>query len=721
MIVQTRHIGSSEYELATARFAVACLIAAGTVIGLLGGRPEIIAVTSPLTLALYALAAVTWLWARWWPSQAFWVTIGSVATAVLLVHSRIGLPVLGLLAILPILATALPSRWAVAVAAIASSTVLALYGLGAGVRTTEWGAAVVLIWVIAAATLLAGIPARNLVRWSWDHYVHNQRLLDEARNQRGEYLQTLDDLAQANRQLVLLNERLAIARRTAEEAERAKADFVANVSHELRTPLNMIIGLTDLMMVKPDVYGTSLPRLMAEDLQIVHRNCEHLASLINDVLDLSRIEAERMSLRMEHVKFAEVVERAADIVLPLIRKKGLEFRLELPDEELTVYCDRTRIRQVIVNLVSNAARLTEHGGIRVGLIREEQDVVVSVADTGPGIAETDIHHIFEPFFSQSDANRQWRGMGSGLGLSISKQFVDLHRGQIYVQSQMGTGSTFTVRLPMRPPDEPSSGVERWLTKDWEWLARTGKSNAAVERGSIPVVVCDQTGEYANTLAAYASDIEFHVTHQLNAALEATQLHHPSALVINSSSPQDLYPLVAEAAQRASDLPVIGFAAPGGRQLARLPQALDYLVKPVRQADMLEAIGKVDGDGLRVLIVDDDSDTQRLFMRYLNSIDKVAVVDAAMTGGEALEALRSEVYDLVLLDVVLPDMDGYAVMEAARLDETVRDVPVIIVSAQNITEQPVRSPVVMAALGDGLPLGRMLQLVKALPGLLIQSE
>ena len=195
--------------------------------------------------------------------------------------------------------------------------------------------------------------------------------------------------------------------------------------------------------------------MLVQSLEIVQRNTDHLATMINDVLDLSQAESGQLALHREWVELGTEIENAlAAVVLLLIEKKGLYLQVTIADSFPQVYCDKTRIRQVILNLVSNAARFTERGGITVEARHQGHDVLISVADTGPGIAPSDLERIFEPFY-QSDNAQPGLG-GSGLGLNISQQFIERHQGRIWVESECGSaydgcGSTFSFRLPISPP------------------------------------------------------------------------------------------------------------------------------------------------------------------------------------------------------------------------------------------------------------------------------
>ena len=201
------------------------------------------------------------------------------------------------------------------------------------------------------------------ITWFVDYFKQAQRLLGEALDHRAELVQTLDDLAHANRQLALMNKRVVALQSIAEEAQEAKTRFVARVSHEFRTPLNMIIGLTDLLAEKPEIYDATLSPRMRDALHIVHRNSQHLSDMVNDVLDLSRIETDHVVLHRERVTIQEIVAVAVEAVRPLLENKRLALRIEIAENVPEVYCDRTRIEQVVLNLVSNAVRYTDQGHI----------------------------------------------------------------------------------------------------------------------------------------------------------------------------------------------------------------------------------------------------------------------------------------------------------------------------------------------------------------------
>jgi len=240
----------------------------------------------------------------------------------------------------------------------------------------------------AAITGVIGwVATRSLLtvtQWSLFSLERAQQKVKEARDQRLELKQVQQDLILATSELARLSDRLKALHQVAEEARRAKEAFVANVSHELRTPLNMIIGFSEMITELPQVYGAKLPPALLADVAAIQRNSQHLAKLVDDVLDLSQVEAGRMALSKEWASLQEVTDEAALAVRALFESKGLYLETAVPTDLPRAFCDSTRIRQVVLNLLSNAGRLTAQGGVRVSAQSAKGEVVVSVADTGPG-------------------------------------------------------------------------------------------------------------------------------------------------------------------------------------------------------------------------------------------------------------------------------------------------------------------------------------------------
>ena len=541
----------------------------------------------------------------------------------------------------------------------------------------------IVLWLVIALIAQIFEPVYGFVRWAESYYSKTQHQLEEAINTATSLDQTLKELAHTGRQLTLSNERLTALRQIAEEAEKTKVAFVSKVSHELRTPLNMIIGLVDLMVKSPDIYGQPFPPAAYEDLQVVYRNCEHLSSLINDVLDLTQVESGRMTLHKERTNIATIVDEAVGVVQPLIRKKHLQAKVDVPSDLPLVYCDRTRIRQALLNLLSNAARFTDQGEVCVRVVRKDTYVVISVRDTGPGIPEQDRERIFTPFCQGSQALWLDKG-GSGLGLSISKQFVELHGGRIWFESNLGAGTTFSFDLPISEPLVPTSAPNRWIAEEWEWV----QPNTQVLRPDLHpkprLVLYDPLGELYQSVNRFADEMDLVDACTADQLIEEVEKLPASAAIINTTQPAELWQLIDLLKYQLPNTPLIGCALPSQRHRAWEAEALDYLIKPITRDRLHQALDRVPGTVKRVLIVDDDPDVQKLIVRMLHSFAPAMQIDTASTGEQALDMLRTSQPDLLMVDIIMQgqEMDGWQLVTRKNADEQLRHIPVIFVSAQD---------------------------------------
>ena len=676
---------------------------------------------------LIALSMVGWIMTKWRPGLGRWFTVLALVAACVLPSRWLAFS--GSLALLatPVgLAAALIGRRAGTVIALGCTLILLLLAepVGGSVNITDLGVALVAVWAALGVAYALHRPGRALATWSWEQYRYWLPQLEEARSRKAELERALSDLANANRQLELASERMAALRIIAEDAQRTKTAFVAKVSHEFRTPLNLIVGLVELMFRNPEIYHMALPPDMENDLRVVHRNCEHLSSMIDDVLDLTRIESGMMTLHREWVHLPEIVSAAVDVVRPLVEKKGLYLRVSAPADLPAVYCDRTRIRQAVLNLLSNAARFTEQGGIELLVSRQSHDHVrVTVTDTGPGVAPEDTDRIFLPFCQAE--SRLWRDPGgSGLGLTISQQFVSAHQGRMWLESELGVGSSFVFELPVSPSTDRASGPGRWIRRDWVWREdafRTEHSRAADRPRKPRLVVCDPTGGLAAAFGRYIDKIDLAVATDLREAILAVEECTPDAIVLNASARENLLPLIDRARREAPDTPVIGCLMPAQAASAVAAGAVGYLVKPVSRDDLEQAIRGLGRPVRRVLVVDDDPDMLRLFERMLGLCEGNLQVETASSGKQALEVLGTTHFDVMLLDVLMPDGDGWYVLEQVRANKATQRLPVFFVSARDPTDRPLVSELLLATMDGGLSPARLLRCSLALSGLLLTPD
>ncbi len=572
------------------------------------------------------------------------------------------------------------------------------------------------VWGMVGLILLTQRPFSTAVQWSWSSYERSRNLLEQARDSQVRLKETLADLAEANLQLTRLDRTVQGLRQAAEEARRAKEEFVANVSHELRTPLNMIIGFTELIVQTPHVYGSRIPQNLLADLDVILRNSQHLSRLIDDVLDLSQVETGQVVLVKERVLLHEVIAAAVTAVHPLFASKGLSLEMDVPQDLPGILCDPTRIRQVVLNLLSNAGRFTERGGVRIRAWQEGGSIMVSVADTGPGISPDAVSKVFEPF-QQLDASIRRRYGGSGLGLSISKRFIELHQGQIWLESEEGRGTTFFFSLPIDPPTPVESRPSRWINPylQYEERIRPSRVSAPVLR---PRFVVSESGDVLQRLLSrYVGNAEVAATEDLQQALQEA-LHTPArALLINDVSVGEALGRLDEAGGPANGTPVIICSVPGIHEVAVGMGATDYLVKPVLREALLAAMDRLPMRGKTVLIVDDEPQALRLFRRMLLSSERGYRILTASDGQSALEVLHEQPADVILLDLVMSGMDGFQFLAVKRQDPALQDIPTILISARDAARQPIVSNALAVTKQGGLSLGQMLACIEAISGIM----
>ncbi len=706
------------------------LFAAGVILAFIRNpqarHPFVELTALPLGLLLLGGCAIAMLLDGWRPWAGRWFLVVLTTGAVVLVGQTLDAPVAWALLVIPTgLAGAMVGVLAAVGAALGQTALLTIWWSVGGLGLDGAGLIVTLVAVWATVGLMLAVyqPVERFAGWAWGCYHTGQTLLEEARGRKAELEAALADLAHLNRQLALTNERITMLRLAAEDAQAAKSRFVTRVSHELRAPLNIIIGLVRLIVEAPDAYAEELPPDLQSDLEVVYRNCQHLASMINDVLDLSQAEAASMVLHRRQVALPEIIESALAIVRPLIEKKGLNLRLDLAPDLPNLYCDPVRVRQVVLNLLTNAVRLTERGGITLRAHLEGASVVVGVSDTGPGIAAEDLNRIFEPFYAGA-RHLARAGGGSGLGLSISKQFIELHKGQMWCESELGKGATFYFRLPISEPPQPRARPGHQIREEWVWRrtsAERARLPAAEGQARPRFVIYDETGNLYSRLTQYSDAVEFVRAFDEAQALSEAARCPAHAVVLNVDGSDGLVGRALELSRRVPDTPILGCTVPEVLAHARAAGARGYLTKPVAQADLEQALRGGPSLVQRVLVVDDDGDFLSLMTRMLRLADPNLEIVAAMSAEDALERLSEALADLILLDLMLPGMSGWELLERLQADERTRAIPVYIVSAQDPSEQPLRSPTLVVTTDEGISISKLLACSLALSKVLLGPD
>jgi signal transduction histidine kinase/CheY-like chemotaxis protein len=582
-----------------------------------------------------------------------------------------------------------------------------------------------------AITAVLGWAATHalLTVTGWALYAFGQarERMDEAREHRVELTQVQQDLLEANRELARVTDRLRAMYEVAEEARRTKEAFVANVSHELRTPLNMIIGFSDMITQSPQVYSRDLPPALLSDIATINENSQHLARLIDDVLDLSQVEAGSMALSKEWVDLGEIVEAAALAVRPLFESKKLYLRLHIAEDLPQVFCDSTRIREVILNLLSNAGRYTDTGGVTMRVEHTFQEVVVSVADTGPGISPVDQARLFQPFH-QLDGPLRRRG-GTGLGLSISKRFVEMHDGEMWLESEVGAGSKFSFKLPLRAPARVAAAqadnASRWFNpyESPGYRERLRRSKAPAPQVEPRLVLVEQEAVLERLFNRYMSDFETTRVESLDAAVAELERTPARALILNAP------PTVDDSVEpQLTDLPygtpAIRVWMPSESEATRELGLRHYLLKPITRDKLLSVLDELARREERaietVLLVDDEPDALRLFARMLTSGDRTYRVLRARDGARALSLMRQRQPDVVLLDLIMPGIDGFQVLQQKAHDPAIRDIPVIVVSSRDPSGEPIVSDRLTVTRNGGLSARHLLACIRAVSTILSTS-
>ena len=604
------------------------------------------------------------------------------------------------LALVPVAAIAATDPWMGAGAALLHSG--ALFALASG--HPAFLPALALIWAVAVVTWLPSRGLSTALAWAWNQQRHMSQIMYELRQSQGDLNRTLVALTEASRRLQHTNSALMSARQEAEDARAAKEQFVANVSHELRTPLNLITGFVEEMYLTPETYeGVSWTSDLMGDLGRVYRAARHLQDLINDILDLAQIDVASLPMFREMLDLRSVLQEAASTVQPLFDQRRLGLELDLPEEPVILYADRTRIRQVMLNLLSNALRFTESGGARITLETSDQEATIHVADTGIGIPKDQLERIFEEFTQVITGHRS-RG-GAGLGLAISRRFVALHGGRMWAESEPAVGSTFSFSLPFPYAASHASNLQR--TPD----------RRRVDHSHAPVVVLDPDPSVANMVERYLGDhpaIPAADVAEAEALIDETR---PTAIIVNlppEAPDAQWLGSLGEACSRYG-VPVLRCSIPSASWLQHSSSFELCLSKPVSRDQVRKAVECHLPSPGTVLVVDDDPSFVSLVTRIITSLPQVQSVLAAYTGPEALRVAKEAHPDLVLLDLRLPEIDGFAVAEELLAEDGYGQPTIVAISATNYAEtlHSQRAAQLTLTQTTGLSPGVMLQLLASM--------
>ncbi|MEW9123898.1 MAG: response regulator [Thermotaleaceae bacterium] len=517
------------------------------------------------------------------------------------------------------------------------------------------------------------VASRNIARQNYQ-----TPIIQKTNSEWDVLIDTFNKMQEAifNRELELMekNTALRVQRAEAVEANKLKSQFLANMSHELRTPLNAIIGFTGRVIKKTtDI----LPPVQLENLQIVKQEAQHLLDLINDLLDYSKIEAGKMEINVDDFRLDEVLREVYTMAQNLAEDKPIDYQTILyTSEPIYMRGDRIKVKQILINLLSNAFKYSDKGTITVTIKKDDFFYQIEVQDEGVGIKSENLESIFEEF-RQVDGSYTRKVGGTGLGLSITKGLVEMLGGFIEVKSILGKGSTFTVHLPIRY--DKSEGSE------------TKKSPVQTLQPTRKILCIDDDPNVQRLYKQYLGEGEFEVyslvgDEDISKEIKTIQ---PDVIVLDIMLPhKDGWEILAELKKNPDTrkIPVIMASVLSEKKLAYQMRADEYLIKPVEQQEFLDAIyyAATQKEGISILIADDDEKYLNLMGQFLQE-ENIAYRFAA-DGEEALRILKDWYPDVLILDIMMPHKDGFAVIDEVQRRVELRDMAIIVVTAKDLDKE-----------------------------------
>jgi len=486
-------------------------------------------------------------------------------------------------------------------------------------------------------------------------------------------------------------------------ANRAKSEFLANMSHEIRTPMNSIIGFSDLLLQE------NLPDELLDFVRTIKVNGEELLHIINQILDLAKVETGRMEIELIGFEMRDLVENIVQLLRPRVLDKGLAFEVSTKPKRLPkVDTDRTKVRQILVNLLGNAVKFTQEGKVCLEITVDgnpdgnQGSLVAHVTDTGIGIAPDKRAAIFEPF-TQADASMTRRFGGTGLGLTLCRQMVELLGGKLWFESELGKGSTFSFSIPVKVMESTAPHREAGKPEPYESVTLpavvpTGKK---VEAGIEPstkkkqpvVLVIEDNASTTSLLTRYLEKDGYQVlisNHGEDGILKA-KFYRPDAILLEILLPgkMDGWEVLRslKSSSLTKDIPVIVCSVLSNQKKAFSLGAVEYFEKPAPEKALIEtlhrSIGMPDNTKKEVMVVDDDKTVLVLFERLF--VRQGVTVKTFENGKDAIQYLRQDSkIALVILDLLMPGVDGFEVLEKIKSNKKTKDIPVVIYTGKKLT-------------------------------------
>ena len=491
------------------------------------------------------------------------------------------------------------------------------------------------------------------------------------------------EIAKKNNELNSKNEEL-------EKAYRVKSDFLSNMSHELRTPLNSIIGFTSVLLGQ---HGDPLTEDQVKALEKVLKNGKHLLELINDILDFSKIEAGRTPINMSTDEIANVISNAMVTVEPMLIGKDVKLVQEIDPDLPMLNTDTLKIKQILLNLLSNAAKFTDHGAITVTAKKQNSKILITVKDDGIGIEAKNLDRVFEEF-QQIDSSNSRKYKGTGLGLAIAKKYAILLGGNLTVRSEVGKGSTFTLVIPPVISEErlPKQIDEAPPTKDTVVapVVKSISEQSPASSTGVLVLCIDDDAEVIDLLRRYLVP-EGYSVRGVSSGEEGIRLAeelHPAVITLDiMMTEKDGWQVLRELKNNplTSDIPVIIHSVVDNRPLALSLGALEVVTKPSEPKKILSIVERAcRSNNQPIMIVDDNQDFAEVLKNMLELEGYHSV--ALFSGEEALKNIEAINPSLLILDLIMPGVDGFAVVQQLRSQERWNNLPIVILSGADITNE-----------------------------------
>lgn len=471
------------------------------------------------------------------------------------------------------------------------------------------------------------------------------------------------------------------AKKKAEEANIAKSQFLANMSHELRTPMNTIVGYTE--MLEEEIKECANPNLQ-QDIKSIHAAAKHLLGLVDGILDISKIEAGKIHLYSERFDLKTMIQNTITTIQPIIEKKANALQISFDEELGEAYTDLTKVRQILINLLSNASKFTDQGIITLEVRRQKTQgdwITIGVSDEGIGMTNEQQANLFQ-VFTQADASISRKYGGTGLGLAITKHFTQMLGGTIHVESEFGKGSHFKVRLPaqMIVEKQTQNGIINYSSA-------VKMADSPVENSVLLVIDDDET--VRDILEAYLSKVGYQVIGAANGAegIKLAKQMRPDAITLDVMMPgMDGWDVLSQlkADPELAHIPVIMLTMTEEKDIGYSLGAAEYLTKPITRTELIKVLRKY--RSLKapsvVMLIEDDFTTRQMMIRMLQKVGWQVI--EAENGEVALQKLQKQKPDLILLDLMMPKMDGFEFLLQLRQQKACSSIPVVVLTAKDIS-------------------------------------